>query len=666
MHAISRQNAFALNNIPQQRASEKPGEFPSSFDLDQMKFVTHVAINPFVATLLRWLNPHPNQVQSLIVGGFARDLLWGFAPHDIDIKTTLSQEQLKELFQNHPQVTAFHFSEKMRALNCFIGHFWIKDNSGHAHKIDFHYNIGSLFDLVNPASTHCINFVCNALALDKFGNIRSFPCVDFQAYLGTGRVHCIENPEIEFIKRPMNILNYIRMLSKQWHREDFATVEVIRRIGEEALFTLPAVEVRQKLVQGFAYGNAFRHFHLLVKMGLVNVLSSLLKQDPLASQFLVGCRAISYDEAERSFCLADEEYKQDPCRIFKYGRVFAPLFSYALHLETVASAREKETILKYRALTQKWDENKSPKEKNEWAQISPYLYPSYGIKKIVYKKFTGEKQWREVQIFFKDHFVFQGKQLVDEGAFGLLLDGEFSHPRYACHFEGRFVLHQREEGNDGPSYKLCEFLDGLEKRPVNDLKIFKQDKNETLGYYYFASGNKILKGFYYPDLDYTAGYNSIAGKFDPNASFFGEKSKIAKVIDPEEEELSLEEKTGWIAQGKVNFVNEASFQGRFRFGLPYEGVVEYHVTLFSFIPLERCLLRFDHKILEKQTKEPTRDDFYEVYQILEQKIESKNRWRNKCDLVMDAIALYLIKIGLFSFIFTYLFPYFLGKNTRSN
>jgi len=216
--------------------------------------------------------------RAYIVGGAVRDLLLGAEPHDYDVATDATPQQVIELFERagwkaiptgveYGTVTVVHPETRRRIeVTTFRRELYL---GGRGRKPVVSWARTLAEDVQRR------DFTINALAIDRSGNIVDL--VGGLEDLRRGVVRFVGDPEERIGEDPLRMLRAIRIAAKLGFGIDPASFEAIRRSAERIL-EVSWERVRDEILKAAETPRFARFVELLAESGLARyVLPELLE-----------------------------------------------------------------------------------------------------------------------------------------------------------------------------------------------------------------------------------------------------------------------------------------------------------------------------------------------------------------------------------------------------
>jgi len=215
--------------------------------------------------------------QALFAGGCVRDMLRGDEPHDYDIATDASPQQVQALF------------ERTVPVGAQFGVVLVLDGDDQFEvaqfRTDVGYSDGRRPDAVRPASPRDDalrrDFTINGLFYDPLER-QVLDFVGGQADIEAGVVRAIGDPDARFAEDSLRMLRAVRFAARYAYRLDDATAAAIRRHAREIL-RVSAERIGDELSRILTGPNRGAALRLLHDLGLLaHVLPEV--------EAMVGCQ----------------------------------------------------------------------------------------------------------------------------------------------------------------------------------------------------------------------------------------------------------------------------------------------------------------------------------------------------------------------------------------
>ena len=217
-----------------------------------------------VKQVLRTLNN--NGYEGYIVGGAVRDYVMGAEPHDWDITTDATPEQVKNCFK--------------KTIDTGIKHGTVTAMlDGEGYEITTYRTDGKYSDGRHPDEVKFVkslkedlarrDFTINAMAMDADGNIVD-PFGGLED-LKSGTIRCVGNPDDRFSEDALRLLRAVRFESKFDFKLDLALKESIPRHTEN-LKNISAERIRDELTKMLLSKNPTKGFEDAYETGITKVV----------------------------------------------------------------------------------------------------------------------------------------------------------------------------------------------------------------------------------------------------------------------------------------------------------------------------------------------------------------------------------------------------------
>lgn len=224
-----------------------------------------------IITILSLLEQH--NYESYVVGGCVRDNLRGVKPHDYDICTAATPEEVKEVFKNykiidtglkHGTVTIIGKSDKYEITTFRIdGNY--SDNR-HPDSIQF------TTDIVKDLSRR--DFTINAMAYSNINGLQD--PFDGKTDLKNKIIKCVGNPDTRFNEDALRILRAIRFSAKLNFSIEFNTKKSMEK-NKDLLDNITVERKTSELLQILEYENDLDMFknHLSILNKVIPSIDTL-------------------------------------------------------------------------------------------------------------------------------------------------------------------------------------------------------------------------------------------------------------------------------------------------------------------------------------------------------------------------------------------------------
>lgn len=203
--------------------------------------------------------------RALFAGGCVRDLLLGIEPHDVDIATSATPEEVMALFPRTVAVGA-----RFGVVLVLSG--------GFEFQVATFRSDGAYADGRHPATVAFSgeredaerrDFTINGLFLEPGGEVLDY--VGGRADLEAGVLRAIGDPELRFEEDRLRLLRAVRFAARFGLRVEERTWEAVRRAPERVL-SVSAERIREELARIFTHERRLAGFDLLDASGLLAVL----------------------------------------------------------------------------------------------------------------------------------------------------------------------------------------------------------------------------------------------------------------------------------------------------------------------------------------------------------------------------------------------------------
>lgn len=317
---------------------------------------------PLVKLALTLLNPTYEKKRTWAGGGTVRDSFCGEKFHDIDLKTTYTKAELEIIFkENVPKfIKSYYFTQTNSNFNGQIGFFVLQiPNTNNCEKIDFQYGIKDLTDLGNPYSDDCTNFSCNTGLMSLNGSIFDI-CLEGQEsrlkeYQANRIIRCIRTAEEEFNKNPINVLNFIRISSKNMNIPDTDTLNLIKINAQIYISKIDSNILIKKLVEMLSNGHAVKTFKILSDVDIIVNLFPTLNQFHTIQTVIQNTIRLTEAEIEIQLHELDKNYIKHKNNSEELPNSFHTVFNilysfYLIHTKAhtkenlIPTKKEKENV----------------------------------------------------------------------------------------------------------------------------------------------------------------------------------------------------------------------------------------------------------------------------------------------------------------------------------
>lgn len=214
-------------------------------------------------TALRILNEITNQgFEAYIVGGFVRDYLLGITTNDVDICTSATPKDIKEIFENITLPRVDYGAVRLNFKNYRFDIMTFRKESEYSNNrqpLEVKYIKDLLIDLQRR------DFKMNTVCMDKNGDI--IDLIDGKKDIENKIINTVGDSISRFVEDPLRILRAVRFYTTlEFELSDEVKTAILRTKNE--LRRLSYQRKKEELDKIFCHKNAKRGIDLIIKLGL--------------------------------------------------------------------------------------------------------------------------------------------------------------------------------------------------------------------------------------------------------------------------------------------------------------------------------------------------------------------------------------------------------------